>query len=114
MAKKKYYIEHPNCRVHNKKTAALVELLKRYDNTLIEFDEDDEDGGITLQTMFSWLENYLIGINQSHKGRDITVRMHDFKDYAGFSFFDNPNLGEAVGGITLKPVHKIIDSEEQL
>lgn len=114
MAKKKYYIEHPNCRVHNKKTAALAELLKRYDNTLIEFDEDDEDGGITLQTMFGWLENYLIGINQNHKGRDITVRMQDFKDYAGFSFFDNPNLGEAVAGITLKPVGKIIDSEEQL
>lgn len=114
MAKKKYYIEHPNCRMHNKKTAALAELLKRYDNTLIEFDEDDEDGGITLQTMFGWLENYLIGINQNHKGRDITVRMQDFKDYAGFSFFDNPNLGEAVAGITLKPVGKIIDSEEQL
>lgn len=111
MAKKKYYIEHPNCRVHNKKTAALAEFLKRYDNTLIEFDEDE---GVTLQTMFSWLENYLIGINQSHKGRDITVRMQDFTDYAGFSFFDNPNLGEAVAGITLKPVHKIIDSEEQL
>lgn len=114
MTKKKYYIEHPNCRVHNKKTAALAELLKRYDNTLIEFDEDDEDGGITLQTMFGWLENYLIGINQNHKGRDITVRMQDFKDYAGFLFFDNPNLGEAVAGITLKPVGKIIDSEEQL
>lgn len=111
MAKKKYYIEHPNCRVHNKKTAALSELLKRYDNTLIEF---DEDGGITLQTMFGWLENYLIGINQNHKGRDITVRMQDFTDYAGFSFFDNPKLGEAVAGITLKPVYKIIDSEEQL
>lgn len=111
MAKKKYYIERPRVRVHNKKTAALAELLKRYDNTLIEF---DEDGGITLQTMFSWLENYLMEINQRHKGRDITVRMHNFPGYAGFSFFDNPNSAEAVAGITLKPVGKIIDSEEQL
>lgn len=114
MTTKKYYIERPKVRVHNKKTAALAELLKRYDNTLIEFDEDDEDGGITLQTMFGWLENYLIGINQNYKGRDITVRMHDFKDYAGFSFHDNPNSGEATAEITLKPVSRIIDDEERL
>lgn len=111
MTTKKYYIERPKVRVHNKKTAALAELLKRYDNALIEF---GEDGGITLQTMLRWLKNYLMEINQSYTGRDITVRMDDFNDHAGFSFYDNPNSGEAIAVITLKPVNRIINDEEQL
>lgn len=111
MATKKYYIERPKVRVHNKKTAALAELLKRYDNALIEF---GEDGDITLQTMLRWLKNYLMEINQSYTGRDITVRMYDFNDHAGFSFHDNPNSGEATAEITLKPVSRIIDDEELL
>ncbi len=111
MTTKKYYIERPKVRVHNKKTAALAELLKRYDNALIEF---GEDGGITLQTMLRWLKNYLMEINQSYTGRDITVRMYDFNDHAGFSFHDNPNSGEVTAEITLQPVRKIIYSEDLL
>lgn len=111
MPKKQYYINRTTCRIHNKKTAALAEHLRRYNNTIIEF---DEDGGITPQTMYNWLKNFLLGINQQNVGRDVTVRMQDFVGQIIFSFYDNPNTGESVAGITLLPVKQIINDEEQL
>lgn len=110
MPKKQYYIDRTTCRVHNKKTSALAELLKQYNNTLVEF---DEDGGITPQAMLNRLKNDLIGINQNYRGNNITVRMVDYSAIS-FTFIDNPNSSDCVASVTLMPVKAIINNEELL
>lgn len=110
MSTKQYYVNHTSCRVHNKKTQQLAELLKRYDKSMIAF---DEEGGITPQTMLDRLENYLIGINQNYRGNNITVQMTNFS-IISFVFIDKPDSGDSVASITLLPVKQVIDSEDQL
>lgn len=110
MPKKLYYIDRTTCRIHNKKTAALAELLNRYNSTLVEF---NEDGGITPQAMLDRLKNHLTGINHNYRGNNITVRMIDYSAIS-FTFIDNPNSGDCVASITLLPVKTIIDNEELL
>lgn len=110
MSTKQYYVNHTSCRVHNKKTQQLAELLKRYDKSMIAF---DKEGGNTPQTMLDRLENYLIGINQNYRGNDITVRMINFSTIS-FVFIDKPNSGDIVASITLLPVKQVIDNEDQL
>ena len=110
----KYYIDSTFCRIHNKKTAALSEMLKKYNNTLVEF---NEESGFTPEVMLKRLEGYVAEINNSNRGRDVVLRMERFctcDNVIRFSFIDNPNTGEAVAGFTLFPVKRIVDLEEML
>ena len=103
-----YYIDAPMCKVTNKKTLELQNVLSRYKHTIIEFGRE-----FTAKVMFQCLQNYVAGINQNNKGAEISVGMREFNETIHFSF-TVPNKGDAVASIIMKPVYFHIDCEDLL
>ena len=110
MAKSVYYIYRVSCKVSNKKTQELHDLLSRYSNTLIEFDDDSD---FTPKTMFQCLKTYMAVLNQNYKGSEISVRMSQFDGAIQFAFYV-PGKGNAIASVVLCPVLNCIDCEEVL
>lgn len=110
MAKSVYYIYRVSCKVSNKKTQELSNIVSRYNRTLVEF---DDEGDFTPQTMFQCLQNYMAGLNQNYRGLEVSVRMMKFDGVIYFSF-TVPNKGESIASFTLCPVVNRIDCEEIL
>lgn len=44
MNKKQFFIHRTSCRVHNKKTEALSDILTRLNSTLVTFDDNPNNG----------------------------------------------------------------------
>lgn len=100
-----FFIHRTTCRVHTKKTQALCQLLKAFNLSLVTF-----NGSFTPQTLFDWFAGQVTAINMKHpKGRDLEVRIHHYNSIV-YSFYDNPNNGEAVAIVTLSPVENHIDN----
>lgn len=110
MAKSQYYIYRPMCKGINKKTQELHDLLSRYSNTIIEFDDDSD---FTPKTMFQCLKTYMAGLNQNYKGSEISVRMSQFDGAIQFAFYV-PGKGNAIASVVLCPVLNCIDYEDVL
>lgn len=110
MAQSFYYIYRVSCKVSNKKTQELSNILSRYNRTLVEF---DEEGDFTPHAMFRCLQNYTAGLNQNYKGLEVSVRMTKFDGTINFGFYV-PNKGDAIASISLCPVVVRIDCEEVL
>jgi len=110
MAKSVYYIYRVLCKVSNKKTQELSNIVSRYNRTLVEF---DEECNFTPNSMLQCLQNYMAGLNQNYKGLEISVRMSEFDGVIQFGF-TVPNKGDAIASIALCPVVNHIDCEEVL
>ncbi len=109
MNKKQFYIYRTSCRVHNKKTEALSGIIKRFNSTLITFD----DNFFTPERMLANIQLSLSVINMKYRGKDIEVRMSQYETVS-YSFYDNPNNGEAVATIVLCPVRAFIVQESNI
>lgn len=111
MSTSKYHIGGTFCRVHNKKTAALAERLRKYNYTIVEF---DEASGFTADVMLQHLQNYVAGLNRNYKGSEITVAS-TVLDMISFTFYEAANInGDSVATLMLSPVRQVINAEEQL
>ena len=103
MNKKQFFIHRTSCRVHNKKTEALSDILTRLNSTLVTFD----DNFFTPEKMLANIKRSLAVINMNSRGNDIEVHMSQFGTIS-YTFYNNPNSGEAVAHITLYPVTQSI------
>lgn len=110
MEKSVYYILRASCKVSNRKTQELSNIVSRYSRTLVEFDEED---GFTPHTMFRCLKNYTAGLNQNYKGLEISLRMSKIDGEIHFAF-SVPDKDYAIASIILCPVLNRIDCEDVL
>lgn len=104
-----YYILRASCKVNNRKTQELSNIVSRYDRTLVEFEED----GFTPHAMFRCLKNYTACLNQNYKGLEISVRMSKIDGEIHFAF-SVPDKDHAIASIILCPVLNRIDCEDVL
>lgn len=101
-----YYCNRTFCNYHNQRTKALKEYLQQFNATLFVFDDK-----FTTEDFLSTLEEKLAELNKVGRSREIKVRLAKF-DTIHYSFYDKPDSGEPVAGITLCPVERVISSND--
>lgn len=99
MEEVRFYCERPKCSVHNKKTKALANSLKFFENAEFGFGED-----FTPEMFFDRLKEGVARLNCKYKGREIEVTMMRFDGTISYDFKDNPNSDACLGGLTLTPI----------
>lgn len=109
MTEESFYYERPICNVHNKKTQELANNLKALKNTEFVFSEE-----FTPVMLFEVLKREVAELNSKYRGREIKVDMMRFGDTISYTFKDNPNSDASLGGLSLKPIKRIIYGTEYL
>lgn len=104
-----FYCERPTCSVHNKKTQELANNLKALKNTEFMFSEE-----FTPVMLFEALKSKVAELNSKYRGREIKVYMLRYGDTISYTFEDNPNSDTSLGGLSLKPIKRIIYGLEGL
>lgn len=109
MTEEKFYVESPTCRVHNRKTQGLAIYLESLKNTEFVFNKT-----FTSVMLFEAFGHEAAILNDIYGGREIMVDMMRFDNTILYTFKDKPYSDSSLGGLSLKPIKRIVYNLENL